>query len=165
MIATLPRAQSTSPTRKHDCCVPTTINAAFFYEIKCDNSQVREALETLERRVNSPMQLQPSYQIVSALARLREQLRRQFFLEESYGYFHDPVVVDLTISLRAESLQAEHAELIADIEEILDHAEYVAGDDTCRSLWSQVVRRVYAFCEQLKEHERDEYDLIRYTYH
>jgi iron-sulfur cluster repair protein YtfE (RIC family) len=143
--------------------VSTTVNPAFFQEIKDDNLELCKtttALKRLLRQADRPM---PG-RLLGLLERLRDLLAMHFRLEEAYGYFQNPVVVDFEISTRAESLMSEHQTLYMQINDIVDHAEYIACVKTCRSLWPQVVQRVTAFCDQLQEHEHREFELIMQAY-
>jgi len=138
-----------------------TINAAFLQEIKEVHVELWNALEQIRGFLSRRDWSDPECRdLVSSLDRFRDLLNLCFTLEDAYGYFEDPVYVDARFSKRVGRLRAEHQTLDAEITRIGNHAERLLYNGRLSESIDGILSRLAAFCDQLKEHEAREKDLI-----
>ena len=142
-----------------------TINAAFLEEIKEDDRRLRHLL-TEAQTAFGQRRSQRAWLIrtVALLCDLRDQLALHFTLEESYGYFDEPVCAAPWLSERAEALRAQHRDLFVLMCEIVEAAERSLEPHVRRNRWDQVADRFDEFLAALGQHESDETDLIFQAY-
>ncbi len=142
-----------------------TINAAFLQEIKDVNQELWRLLEEVRYICSRPIPVrQSSRGLVDRLSLLRDQLALHFALEEAYGYFDDPVMVDPRLSVQANRLREEHRKLYVKICELVDYAEQLHHRGEWASWLTRVSLGFHAFYDQLQTHEANEQELILAAY-
>ena len=142
-----------------------TINAAFLEEIKEDDRRLRHLLTEAraafaQRRFQRPWLIR----IVALLSDLRDQLALHFTLEESFGYFDEPICAAPWLSERADTLRAQHPDLFVQMCEIVEAAERSLEPHARRTRLDQIAGRFDEFLAALEQHEADETDLIFQAY-
>lgn len=142
-----------------------TVNAAFLEEIKEDDRRLRRLLTEAQaafaqRRFHRAWLIRT----VALLCDLRDQLALHFTLEESFGYFDDPICAAPWLSERADALRAQHPDLFVLICEIVEAAERSLEPHARRTRLDQVAGRFNEFLVALQQHETDETDLIFQAY-
>ncbi|MCH8923688.1 MAG: hypothetical protein IIA67_11150 [Planctomycetes bacterium] len=142
-----------------------TINTAFLEEIKEDDRQLRHLLSEAratftQRRFHRAWLIRT----VALLSDLRDQLALHFTLEESFGYFDEPICAAPWLSERAEALRSQHRDLFIQMCEIVDRAERSLEPHARRTRLDRVSDRFDEFLAALEQHEADETDLIFQAY-
>lgn len=138
-----------------------TINAAFMHEIKEASGELWQILGEISHLCVHPLSIRLHPQrSVDLLQQLQDQLGLYFTLEEYYGYFESPALVDLQFSERASALRSQHQTMYLDICAIVDRAERLLDQRRWASLTHHIAVRVEAFHEQLKAHEAAEQRLL-----
>jgi hypothetical protein len=94
------------------------------------------------------------------LDHLVELVRSYFALEETYGYFEDPVFVGAAYSQRVSDLRAEHKSLLAEINQLSDHTARLLYNGRLPHSANSILARFGVFCDQLERHEYRERELI-----
>ena len=142
-----------------------TINAAFLEEIKEDDRRLRHLL-TEARTAFAQRRFHRAWLIrtVALLCDLRDQLALHFTLEESFGYFDEPVCAAPWLSDRADTLRAQHPDLFVQICEIVEVAERSLDPDARPARLDQLADRFDEFLAALEQHETDETELIFQAY-
>jgi len=137
-----------------------TLSPAFLQEIKEDDHQLRQLLDRLRQALQirdwGESQLR---QLAKVTAQLRDRLAFHFTLEESYGYFEDPVSVAPRLCEAAEDLRSEHGRLYSHIAQVADDADgchHAADEMACGELRASCRKFVRCF----EEHEARENELI-----
>ena len=142
-----------------------TVNAAFLQEIKDVNQELWRLLEEVKHMCSRPISVRQSSRIlVDRLSVLRDQLALHFALEEAYGYFDDPVMVDPRLSVQANRLRDEHRQLYVKICELVEFAERLNHRGEWASWLTRVSVGFHAFYDQLQSHESNEQELILAAY-
>lgn len=139
----------------------TTVNAAFFREIKEDDVRLKELLHELADQWELVMP--PGRQLpilISLVEALRDQIAMHFALEEAYGYFDDAIEAAPQLSSPAESLRGEHIALYEQIRDLADRADDLRRTPAPDVAFQEISVRIKAFCDQLCEHEQRENELI-----
>ena len=136
------------------------VNAAFLQEVKDDNVMLHDLLGAASK-VLDPAELtsiQPRC-MADLLGKLRDQLAIHFSLEEALGYLEDVIIESPRLCETAFQLRAEHETLYLSISQLTDDAErlLMGGGPMAKPM---LMKRFRHFCNQLKEHERREDDLI-----
>lgn len=149
--------------------VTWTINRAFLQELKDVNpdyaiaqKRLAQWLISTETRIEL-LSLRESgtlNELVPLLRQVRQELQRQFLLEETYGYLQTPVIHSLTYSTQVEAAYQQHRMLYllaSEIGEAAEMAEYQG----------RLVERLPYFVTELQrlqslwsEHEENERRLI-----
>lgn len=149
--------------------VTWTINRAFLQELKDVNpdyaiaqKRLAQWLISTETRIEL-LSLRESgtlNELVPLLRQVRQELQRQFLLEETYGYLQTPVIHSLTYSTQVEAAYQQHRMLYllaSEIGEAAEMAEYQG----------KLVERLPYFVTELQrlqslwsEHEENERRLI-----
>jgi len=132
-------------------CRTLAVNAAFLQEIKEDNRQLKDELQTCKQLLR---------QWADALAELRDQLAMHFALEDAYGYFEDAVVQAPRLCLRAEALHKQHIGLFLDVCQIADRADQLLRQRPAAQQFHQLAEAFFRFVNQFEVHERHEDALI-----
>ena len=159
MSAESPTTQSRSTPNASSSAV--TINAAFFEEIKEAHFEVDELAKRIMR-----LGVHPNWtdsvcrELTDQLNRLSELVRWYFSLEETYGYFEDPVFVSAAYSQRVSDLRAEHKSLLAEIKQLSDHAARLLYNGRLPHSADVVLARFGVFRDQFQRHEYRERELI-----
>lgn len=137
-----------------------TVNPAFLQEIKEVNQELWQTLVELRERCSRPIHTGGCRHLINWLCELRDQLALHFALEESFGYFDQPLNVAPELSDAADRLRNEHKQLYAEFSELVDHAEnlFYSGHVTQLSLW--VGSAFVDFDDRLRDHEERENALI-----
>ena len=142
-----------------------TVNAAFLEEIKEDDRRLRHLLSEAraalaQRRLHRPWLIRT----VALLCDLRDQVALHFTLEESYGYFDEPLCAAPRLSERADELRAQHRDLFVQMCQIADEAER-SLEPYCRpTRLDRLTGQFDEFFKALQRHEEDETDLIFQAY-
>lgn len=139
-----------------------SVNAAFLQEIKQDNVELRNLLESLTTQCrDASSQMSDPRNLCDGLSRLRDQLAMHFALEEAFGYFEDAVDVAPRLSCRADELRAEHDGFFREMCSLVEHAERLLyREESPRRATQTITLRFSAFYEALQAHEACERDLI-----
>ena len=95
------------------------------------------------------------------LAAFRDQLATHFTLEESYGYFEDPIQVAPWLSNTANKLRKQHSSLYVEITRIVELGETYEYEECLRRHWRNLTQSFCAFDDKLDEHESAENQLIQ----
>lgn len=141
--------------------LPITVNATFLQEIKEDNLELRQLLVEIRRALAGPGPIRGQWKrFVELLGALRDHLAVYFALEETYGYLENPVSVAPRLSRSAQTLRAQHERLYLEVGAIFEQAEQWLYQEALASPPRKTVRRLIAFCHQLREHEAREDDLF-----
>jgi len=141
-----------------------TVNPAFFQEIKEVNEELWKLLRNLRMRLNGSLTGEQLEGMIPSLAELREQLGLHFALEESYGYFEDPVEVAPQLAEKATALRDEHRVIFAELSELVEQAERMFNDGQHDMLIVWIGPRFVKFDTHLKSHESRENELIMDAY-
>lgn len=114
------------------------------------------ASKVLEPSERTPI---PPQRMAALLGQLRDQLAIHFSLEEALGYLEDVIVESPRLCETAFKLRAEHETLYLAISSLADDAErlLMGGGPMAKPM---LLKRFRQFCNQLKEHELREDELI-----
>jgi hypothetical protein len=96
--------------------------------------------------------------ILRLLQRIRDELMRHFAEEEAGGCLEEAVSRCPRLSAQAGRIQAEHPELLAELDAVIAHA--ADCDQTVQSRLA-FERHFDSLCERLHAHEAAENDLLR----
>jgi hypothetical protein len=146
--------------------VTWTINRAFLLELKDANPDYWNAHSRLEQWLASHATSEetPSEQslseVVPLVRNVREELRRQFMLEETYGYMQTPVIHSLTFSTQVEAAYNQHKTLYLLICEMNESAERAEYQGKLPELFPHFVTELTRLLQQWSEHEQIERQLI-----
>lgn len=143
--------------------VTWTINRAFLQELKDVNPDYWTTFSQLEQWLDShsadPVNTaQP--EIVARIRRLRDELSRQFRLEETYGYMQTPIVHSQTYAALVESTYNQHKTLYLLASEICESAERAEYQGMLPEAYSQLVIDLTRLHQLWNEHEQAERKLI-----
>jgi len=138
-----------------------TVNAAFLQEIKQDNVELRDLLQTISGRLlRRRPRVSDARDLVELLVRLRDQLAMHFALEEAFGYFENAVDIAPRLCERAAELRTEHDLFFRDICGMCEQAEQLLYHEASPRTLRQVATRYAAFYDGLQQHEARENELI-----
>ena len=144
---------------------PVAVNAAFLQEIKEHNLELRRLLADIQGALAGPGSLRGQWKrFVELLGEFRDGLAMHFGLEETYGYFENPAYVAPRLSRNAQTLRTQHQRLYSEICAICEQAEQRLYREAQAGAARKTVQRFVAFCDQLREHEGREDDLIFRTF-
>ncbi len=142
-----------------------TVNAAFLQEIKEVNQDLWRLLADVRRMCNSPATIDSApRRFLGLVEELRDQLALHFALEESYGYFDDPIDVAPRLCRQANDLRAEHHELYLMIVELSETAEVLTQPSRVIGVVLTAVAQFQDFDQRLHRHESLENALIMQEY-
>ena len=141
-----------------------TVNAAFLAEIKEVNQELWQLVADLRHRCSRPIAPGQCRQLIDKLCLLRDQLALHFALEESYGYFEDPVHVAPHLSTQCERLRCEHKRLYQDLCELINRAERMLYDTEHAALALWIGPEFLQFERRVRDHEDREKELIMEAY-
>jgi len=137
------------------------VNAAFLQEIKDDYLELQQLLVEIRGALAGPGSLRGLWeQFVRLLGDLRDGLAMYFRLEETYGYVENPVSVAPRLSRHAQTLRKQHQRLYSEVCAIFEQAEQRLDREAGAGTPRKIIQRFTAFCDQLREHEGCEDDLI-----
>lgn len=138
-----------------------SVNAAFLQEIKDVHTELWELLdetrEMCRQRVRSESW---QFRFANSMEELRDLFALHFALEEGFGYFDNPVFVDMEIAKRAMQLKSDHQFLYCEISDICEWIDVMRHDGTLMKQLAEVNLRFDSFCDQLEKHEEREQSLI-----
>lgn len=145
--------------------VTWTINRAFLLELKDSNPDYWTAHNRLgewlsERATDPTSSEQCLAEVVPLIRQVRDELKRQFMLEETYGYLQTPVIHSLTFSTQVEAAYNQHKTLYLLVSEINEAAERAEYQGKLPELLSHFVSELIRLHEQWSEHEKVERLLI-----
>lgn len=141
------------------------VNAAFLQEIKDDNLELPRLLGELRVALAGSGSIRGQWRrFVALLGDLRDGLAVYFALEETYGYFENPVCVASRLSRNAQALRTQHARLYSEICAVFEQAEQRVYREAHAAAPRRIVQRFIAFCDHLRMHETREEDLILRTF-
>jgi hypothetical protein len=159
----MPASSLTHRSRSLPDSQPATvaINAAFFEEVKEAHHEL-EALIKRIRRLCQPADWSDTAcrELSDKLNLLAELTGSYFALEETYGYFEDPVFVNAIYSHRVSDLRAEHRNLLAEIRQLSDHAARLLYHGRLPDCGNAISARFSVFADQFERHEFRERELI-----
>ena len=135
-----------------------TVNAAFLREIKEDNLVLKSMWDRLTGLVvHTATAMNHWPELIVLLGDLRDQLAVHFSLEEAYGYFDEAVDIAPQLSIRAESLRAQHAALFKEICDLSDRIVEVRHEEESVTRFLNSLTR---FRHDFERHEELELKLI-----
>lgn len=138
-----------------------TVNAAFLQEIKEDNHELTELLDSAALMFSPARMVRTSpRQFVDVLSRLRDRLATHFALEEAFGYFEDAVDVAPHLTRAADSLRNEHSTLFLELCDLVEEAERLLYRESSSGVARRLANRFHDFHNRLKDHEARENELI-----
>jgi len=142
-----------------------TVNAAFLREIKEDNEELRSQLAELHRRFQRPIELGECRPMIDRLYPLLEAVVLYFDLEETYGYFDNPLDEDPKFSDLASSVRNQHRELHSALIALIEWAERMFHSQRPRRqawklLQENLAQHFLEFERRLRRHELAETALI-----
>lgn len=145
--------------------VTWTINRAFLLELKDANPDYWSAQSRLEQwlsaRTSDPTVNETTLnELVPLVRQVRDELRRQFLLEETYGYLQTPVIHSLTYSQQVEAAYNQHKTLYLLISEINEAAERAEYQGKLPEMFSHFIAELSRLHQQWCEHEQNERQLI-----
>ena len=142
-----------------------TINSAFLREIKEVDQELWELLDQARYGCSRSLDATLGHpELVKLLRRLCEQLALHFSLEESFGYFEEPLYSAPQLSREAERLRSEHATILKRLKSIVSEAERLASLNAWASLACMIPYHFGEFDAQLKRHEAEENELLMACY-
>lgn len=145
--------------------VTWTINRAFLLELKDSNPDYWNAHSRLgqwltERTISPDASELCLAEVVPLVRNVRDELKRQFMLEETYGYLQTPVIHSLTYSTQVEAAYNQHKSLYLLVSEINEAAERAEYQGKLSDLFSHFVGELGRLHQQWCEHETVERNLI-----
>ncbi|KAA5540014.1 hemerythrin domain-containing protein [Roseiconus nitratireducens] len=136
-----------------------TVNAAFLKEIKDDNRHLKELWDRLIPMLSHGETAKNHWsELIDGLACLRDQLALHFSLEEAYGYFEEAIDAAPHLSLKAEALRGEHADLFSQVRDLAD--AIVDVDSERMEKLEKFLARFDRFRRGFERHEEEELRLI-----
>ena len=99
-------------------------------------------------------------ELTSRFQHLLELIELSFSLEETYGYFQNPMFAQAGYGNRVSNLRREHTHLSAELSRLCDHAVRLVHNGRLPDSMDGIMARFYTFCDQLAEHEGREKELI-----
>ena len=135
-----------------------TINVAFLQEIKQENVQLRQLIESVAKSLHREPRLS-AHDLIELFYRVREELETYFALEEFYGYFDQAAINNPSVSTCARQLKTEHEQLFLSFNDIVELVEQIVYRETTATL-DQVVHQFSRFRAQLDLHEQCEMELM-----
>jgi len=149
--------------------VTWTINRAFLQELKDVNPDYELAQERLARWLVNvttpseaplPSELAPLSELVPLLRQVRQELQRQFLLEETYGYLQTPVLHSLTYSTQVEAAYLQHRMLYLLASELSEAAEMAEYQGKLMEQAPHFIEELRRLQRLWSEHEQNERRLI-----
>ena len=155
--------------------VTWAINRAFLQELKDVNPDYELAQERLAQWLSSATtllefvrktdlvpktDLTPLSELVPLLRQVRQELQRQFLLEETYGYLQTPVIHSLTYSTQVEAAYQQHRMLYLMASEMSEAAEMAEYQGKLVERFPYFVMEVQRLQTLWSEHEQNERRLI-----
>ena len=144
--------------------VEVAINAPFLQEIKEDHQELRQLLERLELAFAPHSHLVSRREVTEWLHGLQDRLALHFALEEAYGYCEDALSVAPWLSARAAQLRGEHADLFAEVAELVELAEGGLYHEAGAEHFLRIAAPFRRFLASFQRHERAECALIQGAY-
>lgn len=137
------------------------VNAAFLQEIKEENHELRELLQSTANCFEALGPATPCVRLLAdLLGQLRDQFSLHFALEEAFGYFDDAVSVAPRLSITAERLREEHNTLFVEACSLAEVAEcFVYREPSDKSL-ERIGHRWATFYRRFLDHESEETELV-----
>ncbi len=134
-----------------------TINVAFLQEIKQENIQFRQLIQTVANELRET-KLAPN-NVMELFYRVREELETYFALEEFYGYFDNAEITNPAVSTCARKLKDDHEVLFLSFNEIVELIEQIVYRETDAKMDS-VLDLFSRFRIRLDRHEQAEMELM-----
>lgn len=127
--------------------------------IRQQHQRLNSLLEAIQNRFQGEQK--PSRNLVSLLNALAVHLQTHFELEEFDGYLSALAQRSPALSVEIERLLCEHAELLADVNDLVDRAreDFTFNHDT-----GDLAHRFAQFHAKLSAHEHAENTLIQEAY-
>ncbi len=135
-----------------------TLNVAFLQEIKQENVELRQLIESVAEKIALDSRVSPR-EAMELLYQVREELETYFALEEFYGYFRHARVTNPVVSDCAARLQLEHEQLYLCFNDIVELAEQIVYRET-DAMMADLLDELNRFRGQLDLHENREMELM-----
>ena len=119
--------------------------------------RMRQLEESFQQRQPEASGAAGARPVLELLEEFDRVLREHFTSEERGGYFSEILAVAPRLSLRVARLKERHVEYRERSKLLLDLATKAASE----SDWMEVQARLAAFLRALREHEREENELVR----
>jgi hypothetical protein len=107
-----------------------------------------------------PSELAPLSELVPLLRQVRQELQRQFLLEETYGYLQTPVLHSLTYSTQVEAAYLQHRMLYLLASEMSEAAEMAEYQGKLMEQAPHFIEELRRLQRLWSEHEQNERRLI-----
>lgn len=137
-----------------------TLNAAFLNDVKELNRALHGRLEDLFQICQQPIAWGKHREVVDSLAQLRDDLAMHFSIEESLGYFTDPLECAPWLCDEAAKLLSQHDRLYREIGRLVDNADALSRSEAWLEFEKSIPRQFISFYHRLQKHESAEVDLI-----
>lgn len=137
-----------------------TLNAAFLSEIKQDNIQFRQLIDSIADALNVEAKVRPRV-LAELLERLRDEMDSHFALEEFYGYFDSAALVNPQVNSKATMLREQHVDLSVELNGLLEETERIVYQERPqgRSL-DEIIDAFLDFHRAFMSHEDQEMELM-----
>lgn len=135
-----------------------TINVAFLQEIKQENVQLRQLIDSVAAALYMYPKLQPQA-VMELFYRVREELETYFTLEEFLGYFNQAKISNPPVSTCASKLMSEHEQLFLQFNDVIELVEQIVYHET-EATMDEVEDQFNRFRSELALHEQCEMELM-----
>ncbi|MEE2826859.1 MAG: hypothetical protein VYE64_09545 [Planctomycetota bacterium] len=135
-----------------------TINVAFLQEIKEENVELRQLIDSVATAFYLHPRLKPQA-MRELLCRVREELETYFSLEEFLGYFNEAKISNPAISRCSSKLMSEHETLFLQFNDVIELVEQIVYRETAVTM-EEVEQQFNQFRSALALHEQCEMELM-----
>lgn len=138
------------------------VNAPFLQELKEGNVELYSNIHRLRQLRDETLNVETVLaEIGPRLQSLRDQLSRQFDLEETYGYVMQPPNIGSQVQLKTAQALQGHRWLYLALVELSEQVDDLEYRGTLRPNLPQILSELQAFLNSFGAHEALELDLIR----
>lgn len=140
------------------------INPAFLQEIKEDHRELSQLLARMDRDFVPHAHVVSRREVAEWFHALQDRLAMHFALEEAYGYFEDALASAPWLSAKATSLRNEHADLFAQVTQLVELAECGLYHEAGEERYLRLAQGFRQFLAAFKRHEQAECGMIQAAY-
>lgn len=137
------------------------LNPAFLAEIKDENFQFKQLLQSISEAFKVEASIQPRM-LSELLSGLRDAIETYFALEEFYGYMdvEDNTLVNPQISQQVQTLRDQHKSLFIELSDLIEESDRIVYHEIPfgRSI-SEIIEGFFSFYASFQEHEQREMEL------
>ena len=135
-----------------------TINVAFLQEIKEENVQLRQLIDSVAASFYLYPKLKPQV-MMELFYRVQEELETYFTLEEFLGYFNQAKTSNPSVSNCSSKLISEHEQLFLQFNDVIELVEQIVYQETAVTM-DEVEEQFNRFRSALALHEQCEMELM-----